>query len=328
MPRRVHAQSSNAVARRTHERPPEKLKRLAAVTPEKLSWAPKAAPKAPLTLAVPERIKVAGRLAQANALISQGGGSKPALETLITAAKADGTLPKVLNGIIDGGQYDAMLEVLGTDSGVLQALADARPTYGEAALNAATQAAIKDHPEWREQFEHDVLIIPGFTPIKADKPMTLDDLPAARARLDLAIRDFQSGLAPVILVSGGSVHPAGTPHNEGLMMRQYLIDHGVPADRILVDAHARHSTTNLRNAGRMMNDLGLTRGVIATGYESKSAFDQHFYFAHPVLSTFHSRCKKTLGYRVGDLENIDRHHIAFTPSAKCAQVGLSDPLDP
>ena len=268
-------------------------------------------------------------LAKAVELISLGKKEgREALEALVTTASASGELPKVLSGIIDAGKYEDMLDTLGKKSGVLKLLAEARPTYDEAKLNAATEAKVRAHPEWQQQFEHDVLIIPGFTPIKANKPMTLDEIPAARQRLDLAIEDFKSGKAPVILVSGGSVHPSGTPHNEGLMMRQYLIDKGVPADRILVDAHARHSTTNLRNAGRMMNDLGLKRGLIATGFESKSSFDQHFYFARPVLSTFHLRSKSTLGYQVGQLKNVDRHHIAFKPSSKCARVDYSDPLDP
>ena len=46
------------------------------------------------------------------------------------------------------------------------------------------------------------------------------------------------------------------------MMRDYLIERDVPADRILLEPHARHTTTNLRNAGRIMRALGLETGLL------------------------------------------------------------------
>jgi hypothetical protein len=73
-----------------------------------------------------------------------------------------------------------------------------------------------------------------------------------------------------VLVSGGSVHPAGTPLNEALMLREYLLDHGASEEQILVEPHARHTTTNLRNAGRMLRSLGLHSALVVTGFESET----------------------------------------------------------
>jgi hypothetical protein len=158
-------------------------------------------------------------------------------------------------------------------------------------------------------------------------PTPLEAIPAARRRLDTAAADFHAGVAPWVIASGGSVHPDGTPWNEALMMRAYLIQRGVPPGRILVDPYARHSTTNLRNAGRLMRALGLTRGLIVTGYERAFA-SQAFYFGHPMLSGFHARCDRELGYRVGDLRRLDEHHIRYTPSPAVELPNFRDPLDP
>ncbi|WP_331717279.1 SanA/YdcF family protein [Yinghuangia sp. ASG 101] len=51
-------------------------------------------------------------------------------------------------------------------------------------------------------------------------------------RLDLAIELFRAGKAKVLLVSGDHSSP---DYNEPDVMRRYLIDHGVPEQRIVAD---------------------------------------------------------------------------------------------
>ena len=49
------------------------------------------------------------------------------------------------------------------------------------------------------------------------------------------------------------MHPDKTPDAEAIEMKKYLMEaHSIPEAAILVDPHARHTTTNLRNAARMM----------------------------------------------------------------------------
>ncbi|MFT3773089.1 MAG: hypothetical protein QM820_47520 [Minicystis sp.] len=47
-----------------------------------------------------------------------------------------------------------------------------------------------------------------------------------------------------------------------------------------------------------------------------------------MLSTFHRRSEKELGYRVGDLTAAGEQHIVFTPSPEVRRVGFRDALDP
>jgi DUF218 domain len=93
----------------------------------------------------------------------------------------------------------------------------------------------------------------GFGPDR----MGWDLSPQGRLRVEVAARRYKDGQAPLILVSGGYVHPNQTADCEALEMKKSLIDdYGVPADSIIVEPHARHTTTNLRNAARLMYRYG------------------------------------------------------------------------
>ncbi|APR76265.1 Hypothetical protein A7982_01612 [Minicystis rosea] len=207
-----------------------------------------------------------------------------------------------------------------------QQIAPFDPGPGESAVALDALAAFST---WSAH-AYPLIIVPGYTPVSLVAPIP-GVHPIARRRLDRAAADFRAGMAPFILVSGGAVYPRGTPYAEGIEMKRELLAMGLPEDRILVDARARHSTTNLRNAGRMMLDHGMTRAVIVTlggGLFGSDLFGQDFYFAHPVLSTFHARCERELGYRVGELEAAGEEHITFVPAADVRRVGFRDALDP
>jgi hypothetical protein len=114
-------------------------------------------------------------------------------------------------------------------------------------------------------------------------------------------------------------------------MKKVLAGLGVPSPRILADARARHSTTNLRNAGRVLLEHRLARALVVTlggGLLGSDVFGQDFYFGNPSLSTFHARCQRELGYRLGDLEKDGDHRIAFTPAPEVRRIGFRDALDP
>jgi hypothetical protein len=165
--------------------------------------------------------------------------------------------------------------------------------------------------------DYDVLIVPGYSDdTPADVPHAI-----ARERLLRAVITWRNGGAPFILVSGGSVRPADNPVNEALAMKRYLVAGGVGPEHILLEPCARHSTTNLRNAGRMMIQTGLLRGRIVT------SVDQAFYFMRPRSSTFYSRCLRELGYMVGKVWRVDAQNVGFTPSELVTLPG-DDPLDP
>jgi hypothetical protein len=96
-----------------------------------------------------------------------------------------------------------------------------------------------------DAYPYTAILVPGQGP--TDDTTALN--PAGINRINTAVARWRAGLAPLLLVSGGHVHPDKTPFCEAIEMRRYLIDElGIPAAAIVVDPYARHTTTNLRNA--------------------------------------------------------------------------------
>lgn len=172
----------------------------------------------------------------------------------------------------------------------------------------------------RTRAPYHVLVVPGYTPLDQETPLP-GVHPVARERLIAAIGDLRAGLAPLILVSGGNVHPEGTPYNEALEMKRFLLAQGVSASQVLIEPCARHSHTNLRNAGRLMIRTGLRSALIVTSW------DQAMYFQRPRSSSFDARCLADIGYLVGELQGVDEHHVAFIPSGRTLESGR-DSMDP
>lgn len=203
------------------------------------------------------------------------------------------------------------------------------PPDPAAAHNAIAAAHARAFREW-DRYDYPLIIVPGYTPLSTTTA-SRGVHPVAQARLVMASGDLAASKAPFVLVSGGNVYPRGTTIHEALEMRDALLALGVRPERILVDARARHTTTNLRNAGRMMRRLGMSKGLIVTmggGVAGSTFFGQDFYLSHPTLSTFHSRCERELGYRVGELRGIDDARIELLPSPSVDQPSFRDPLDP
>jgi hypothetical protein len=255
------------------------------------------------------------RLARARALITAGDGA--ALGALI--ADAGAALPALFARLVCDGVYDRLIAIV--DEPARRMLGAARPTWDVDALNAPALERLRDDPG---HAEYALIVVPGYTPADAAAPVKLSA--CAEARLGLALAELEAYVAPFVLLSGGAVHPPGTPFNEAIEMRAQLIANGISEERLLIDPFARHSTTNLRNAGRLMLQLGLARAEVVTGFD-RPLFDQAFYFGAPHLSTFVERCRSELGYEVGSLAAVDEHRVAFVPSADVARVDWRDPLD-
>jgi hypothetical protein len=105
-------------------------------------------------------------------------------------------------------------------------------------------------------------------------------------------------------------------------MKRYLREvWDVPEDAVLVDPYARHTTTNLRNAARMLLQAGVPpeTAILVTTDELQAAYIQ---FLGP-------RCDSELGFRpwrgLGALSAVDG---CFVPHASALTLGPADPLDP
>ncbi|CAN5303081.1 hypothetical protein BH10PSE13_BH10PSE13_05380 [soil metagenome] len=143
-------------------------------------------------------------------------------------------------------------------------------------------------------------------------------------RLAIAADRFARGLAPFIIVSGGNVHPNRTPFNEAVEMKRLLItEHGVPAERILIEPHARHTTTNLRNCARLLLAAGFPVDRPALIVSDDRTIQ---YIGGSELG---QRNIREMGVQPGRIaQGPDRFTLAFTPDPIAFHVEAADPLDP
>jgi uncharacterized SAM-binding protein YcdF (DUF218 family) len=76
--------------------------------------------------------------------------------------------------------------------------------------------------------------------------------PVLRARVDHAIQLWRRGLAPRLIVTGGS--GMGDTTTEAAVERRYAIAHGVPASAILQEPESRSTSESLRNVAAMLGE--------------------------------------------------------------------------
>jgi hypothetical protein len=164
------------------------------------------------------------------------------------------------------------------------------------------------------------IVVPGQGPDDDTTPLHV----AGRNRANLGYERLVAGLAPVILVTGGHVHPDRTVFSEAIEMRRFLVEErGLDPAMVLVDPYARHTTTNLRNATRILVRAGVPtdRPVLVTSDILQSA-----YIASPAFAT---RCDDELGYRPFDqLTSLSDNDACFLAVGESFHVDARDPLDP
>jgi len=184
--------------------------------------------------------------------------------------------------------------------------------------NAAAFARAR-HLDWK-RYRYTALIVPGIGPEDLVTPLSA----SGKANVDLAAARYRAGLAPFIILSGASVHPRGTRRVEAIEMRQALIErYGIPVDALVIDLYARHTTTNLRNASRLLIAMGapVTRPALIVTHDYQSTY--------VVTEAFAKRNQAQLGYQPMVLEAMTiRNEIPARPNRQSLQVDPRDPLDP
>jgi len=106
-------------------------------------------------------------------------------------------------------------------------------------------------------------------------------------------------------------------------MKKYLMEkYKIPATAILVDPHARHTTTNFRNGAR----LAFRYGIPATLALVTSSED---HITSCVSDAFRTRNVNELGYfPVEFIKRISPTEAEFKPSVVSLFFDANDPLDP
>jgi len=89
--------------------------------------------------------------------------------------------------------------------------------------------------------------------------------PVLRSRLDHALELYRAHYAPLILTTGGS---GGDPKfTEAEVGRSYLIDRGIPPERIVVENHGQTTAQSLAAAFEIMQRMSLRSCIVVSdGY--------------------------------------------------------------
>jgi hypothetical protein len=188
----------------------------------------------------------------------------------------------------------------------------------ESGVNADAWKRMKS-VDWK-RYPYSAIVVPGEG---NDRPGVALS-PGGKVRDDIAAKRFHDGKAPFVLVSGGFVHPAHTEFSEAIEMKRDLASRlGVPANAIIVDPHARHTTTNIRNAARLLYRYGapFDKKALVSSDPQQSTYIEGEGFA--------KRCVDELGYvpykLLGRTSPFD---LEFLPAADSLQSDPGDLLDP
>ena len=182
--------------------------------------------------------------------------------------------------------------------------------------NAATARRIAAL-RWTD-YPYGLILVPGYSPEIAYEPLN----PGADLRLRRGVALWKAGKAPLIVVSGASLRPIGTTITEAVEMKQRLMTrYGVPEDAILVDAVARHTTTNMRNTVRFMYRYG-----VPTEKPALVAGNSVPYIASDL---FRERNLRELGYMpFKPLKRPDFDTLEFLAVPEALHRDATDPMDP
>ena len=167
-------------------------------------------------------------------------------------------------------------------------------------------------------YKYSILLVPGSGPQKAGVRMTEKGMERCR----MAAERFKKGIAPFIIVSGGHVYPFRTPICEAIEMRKYMIEElGLPQEAVIIEPHARHTTTNLRNAIRLIYkfDMPDTKpGLVITDAAQVT-----------MINNLAPRCVRELGYvPYKSVHVLNENEVEFIPSVQAFQINPEDTLDP
>jgi hypothetical protein len=168
-------------------------------------------------------------------------------------------------------------------------------------------------------FPYSVILVPGAGPSDVNVALSAE----AMIRLRLASVQYHLKKAPFIIVSGGKAHPYKTKFCEAIEMKKYCVEQlGIPASAIIVDPHARHTTTNMRNASRLMIRYGMPiekPGLVCTT-QGQSMM---------IANTLPSRCVNELGYvPYKNGKRLSNTLTEFFALASSLQIDLDEPIDP
>lgn len=180
------------------------------------------------------------------------------------------------------------------------------------AFNSVKKVKWKNYP-------YSAILVPGLGPEQPD--VKLD--PNGAKRCDSAAVKYREGKAPFIVVSGGHVHPNKTPYCEAIEMKKYMVEVlKIPASAIIIEPHARHTTTNLRNTNRLIFrfKIPFDKPVLIVTDAAQNGY---------INGSMKDKVIKELGYTpFSTIKKLSATETEYLPSDNSRQVNTFDPLDP
>ena len=107
-------------------------------------------------------------------------------------------------------------------------------------------------------------------------------------------------------------------------MKKFVMEkYKIPANAILIEPHARHTTTNFRNGARLAFRYQLPTDLKALVTSSED------HIAYSTSEEFRTRCVKELGYFPMEfITRVSPVEAEFKPSLASLFFDPNDPLDP
>jgi len=168
-------------------------------------------------------------------------------------------------------------------------------------------------------YKYSVIEIPGAGPDDPSVALSAEGM----LRCRLAAIQYHQGAAPFIVTSGGKVHPYKTKFCEAIEMKKFLMEKlSIPENAIIIDPHARHTTTNMRNTVRLIYRMGIPfdkPGITCTTRGQSTM----------ISNTLISRCLKELNeapYKNG--VRLSETEVEFYPLKEALHIFPFEPLDP
>ena len=145
-----------------------------------------------------------------------------------------------------------------------------------------------------------------------------------KLNLQLGVQEYEAKKAPLIIVSGGHAHPFRAAFCEAIEMKKELMEvYHIPEENILIDPFARHTTTNMRNASRLIATCQIPfdkKSIVVTNASHSK------YVGNPI---FNARCMEELGYLPAIiLKRLSSTALEFLPNLESLHQNPIDPLDP
>lgn len=145
-----------------------------------------------------------------------------------------------------------------------------------------------------------------------------------KLNIQLGVIEYEAKKAPLIIVSGGHAHPFRAAYCEAIEMKKELIElYHIPEENIIIDPFARHTTTNLRNASRLIISYQLP-------FEKKNLVVTNAIHSNYLENqNFNARCIEELGYLPAIiLKRLNSTTLEFLPEINSLHQNPIDPLDP